>query len=104
MISKVKILFQFITLHTFQAFLILFFVEILKTQKEQNRAIMEVLANQTVLIKTLVRQESEQHVLKRIFPINDEIALENLNGQMNEENIASYVSSLNFLLIYIRSK
>lgn len=57
---------------------------------------MEVLATQTVLIKTLIRQESANTSILSTFPIRTEENLRNVNDCICEENRDLYVRKINF--------
>ncbi|XP_067623587.1 uncharacterized protein [Eurosta solidaginis] len=59
-------------------------------QSHHNKAVMEVLAHQTVMIKSLVRQGNDELSLSKSFPIFNEEALAIVDNQINEENRPIY--------------
>ncbi|XP_017472562.1 PREDICTED: uncharacterized protein LOC108363647 isoform X2 [Rhagoletis zephyria] len=66
--------------------------ELKNSTTHQNTVVMEALAEQNVLIKKLLIQDTENSTMSGTFPIKDDDTLKELDENIDESNTKSYVN------------
>ncbi|XP_017473214.1 PREDICTED: uncharacterized protein LOC108364148 [Rhagoletis zephyria] len=69
-----------------------FFFDFSNSTTHQNTVVMEALAEQNILTKKLLIQETESSTISGAFPIKDDDTLTELDEDIDESNTKSYVN------------